>query len=314
MGLMTNLKHNPHKILLLCLIVLSCILVWLLYKKKYMIKQEGFTQNSPFIIKRNQQIYDEFTSEIYDKIYNPKPNLQYIFDAVEKLTQTDTKNSIILDIGSGTGSLVSYIHSKGYTNVFGIEKSESMIEESMKKNTNLNIIQGDITNNMSFDKNTFSHIFMTDNTIYQFKDKVSLFRNIYYWLKPNAYMIIELVDREKFDPIPPSGKPLLLESPQTYSKQRITDTEINFNEFKYNSSYDFSKMTDTNTVVLTEKFTDIASGNVRKNELNLYMETLDNIIYTAQYCGFIVKGQFNLLESPTKKDIHSYTFVFERPY
>ena len=307
------IKHHPHKIFLLCLIILSCILVFLLYKRLYTKKREGFTQNAPFIIKRNQQIYDDFTSEIYDKIYNPKPNLQYIFDTVEKLTQSDTKNSVILDIGSGTGNLVSYIHSKGY-NVFGIENSESMVEESTKKNTNLKIIQGDITNNMTFDKSTFTHIFMTDNTIYHFKDKISLFRNIYYWLRPNSYMIIELVEREKFDPIPPSGKPLLLETPQTYSKERIIDTEIDFNNFKYNSSYDFSKMTDSDIVVLTEKFTDVASGNVRKNELNLYMESLDNIVYTAQYCGFIVKGQFNLLESPTKKDKHSYTFIFERPY
>jgi hypothetical protein len=127
-------------------------------------------------------------------------------------------------------------------------------------------------------------------------------------------MIIEMVEREKFDPIPPAGKPLLLENPQTYSKERIIDTEIDFNEFKYNSSYDFSKMTDSDTVILTEKFTDSASGNVRKNELNLYMESLDNIVYSAQYAGFIVKGQFNLLESPTKKDKHSYTFIFERPY
>ena len=308
------LKHHPYKIWLWFLIILSCILVFLLYKKKYYIRHEGFTQNAPFLIKRNQQIYDDFTSQIYDKIYNPKPNSQYIFDAVEKLTQSDTKNSVILDIGSGTGELVSYIHSKGYANVFGIDNSESMVEESLKKNTDLNIIQGDITVPMTFDKNTFSHIFMTDNTIYQFKDKVSLFRNIYYWLRPNAYMIIELVDRDHFELIPPAGKPLLLETPQTYSKERITDTEIHFNEFKYNSSYDFSKMTDSDTVVLTEKFTDVASGNVRKNEMNLSMETIDNIVYTAQYCGFIVKGQFNLLESPSKKDKHSFIFILERPH
>jgi hypothetical protein len=154
---------------------------------------------------------------------------------------------------------------------------------------------------------------MTDNTIYQFKDKVALFRNIYYWLRPNAYMILELVDREHFDLIPPAGKPLLLNTPQSYSKERITDTEINFPKFKYNSSYDFSKMTDSDSVVLTEKFTDNASGNVRKNELNLYMESLDNIVYSAQYAGFIVKGQFNLLESPSK-DQHSYVFILERPY
>ena len=314
MDIMNIIKHRPHKIILLFLIILSCFLVYFLYLKKYTRKTEGFTQNSPFIIKRNQNIYDEFTSEIYDKIYNPTPNVQYIFNTVEKLTQSDTNNSVLLDIGSGTGELVYYINSKGYKNVFGIENSPSMVEISLKKNTNLNIIQGDITVPMTFDKNTFSHIFMTDNTIYHFKDKVSLFRNIYYWLRPNSYMIIELVDREQFDAIPPSGKPLLLETPQTYSKERITNTEIDFHKFKYNSSYDFSKMTDSDTVVLTEKFTDVASGNVRKNELNLYMESIDIIVYTAQYCGFIVKGQFNLLESPTKKDKHSYTFIFERPY
>ena len=60
------------------------------------------------------------------------------------------------------------------------------------------------------------------------------------WLMPGGKLIVHLVDRDKFDPILPPGNPLYIVSPQKYAKERITKTKITFNEFLYNSNFNFT--------------------------------------------------------------------------
>jgi SAM-dependent methyltransferase len=272
---------------------------------------EGFTQHEKFLVRRQKDIYDEFTAQIFDKIFQPKMTNQYIFDIVEKLTQTDVSKSVLLDAGSGTGELVAYIQKKGYQHVFGIDQSDDMNKIALSKYPDLKLKQGDLDQPMSYDKHTFTHIFMTGSTIYSFQDKEQLFRNLFYWLIPNGYLILQVADREKFDPIPPIGKPVLVDSVQVFVEDRVTDTEIDFIDFKYKSSYDFSKTTE-NIVIFQETFTDSHSRNVRMNEQIMFMESLDNIIYMAQSVGFIVHGQVNLKEA--NQDKYQYVFLLERPH
>ena len=162
---------------------------------------------------------------------------------------------------------------------------------------------------MLYDKATFSHIICTGihNAMYHCQDKRTFLRNCYHWLIPNGYLILQLVDRERFDPIPASGKSKVLVNPQKIATERITEAEINFNDFQYKSSYDFSKK---EKVVLTETFTDSISRKVRQNEHVLYMEDVDQILYLARNCGFVVVGQTNLVE---KGDEHQYIYLLERP-
>jgi len=157
-------------------------------------------------------------------------------------------------------------------------------------------------------------------TIYQFADKREFFRNCYFWLKMGGYLILHLVDREKFDLVMPAGQSHLLESPQQYADQRITDTDIDFVDFRYHSSYKFTtdKFTESNidnpdsanTVVLHEKMTDTATGKVRENEQTLYMDTMNRIVNLAKYCGFILHGQANMEKAGDK---YQSMFIFERP-
>jgi SAM-dependent methyltransferase len=304
-------NRSQNNIILVITLFLTVLLILLLFFKNPSRNQEGFTQNEKFLVRRQKDIYDEFTSQIFDKIFQPKITNQYIFDTVEKLTFTDFSKSVILDAGSGTGELVAYIQQKGYTQVFGMDQSYDMNQMALSKYPNLKLKQGDLDQPMSFDKNTFTHIFMTGSTIYNFQDKEQLFSNIFYWLIPNGYLILQVADREKFDPIPPIGKPVLVDSVQVFVEDRVTDTEIDFIDFKYKSSYDFTKTSD-NIVIFQETFTDSYSRNVRMNEQILFMESLDNIIYMAQSAGFIVHGQVNLKEA--NQDKYQYVFILERPH
>jgi len=304
-------NRSQNNIILIITLFLTVLLVLLLFFKKPHHNLEGFTQHEKFLVRRQKDIYDEFTAQIFDKIFQPKMTNQYIFDIVEKLSQTDVSKSVLLDAGSGTGELVAYIQKKGYQHVFGIDQSDDMNKIALSKYSDLKLKQGDLDQPMSFDKHTFTHIFMTGSTIYSFQDKEQLFRNLFYWLIPNGYLILQVADREKFDPIPPIGKPVLVDSVQVFVEDRVTDTEIDFIDFKYKSSYDFSKTTE-NIVIFQETFTDSHSRNVRMNEQILFMESLDNIIYMAQYAGFIVHGQVNLKEA--NQDKYQYLFLLERPH
>jgi SAM-dependent methyltransferase len=304
-------NRSQNNIILVITILLTALLIILCFFKKPIRNHEGFTQNEKFLVRRQQDIYDDFTAQIFDKIFLPKITNHYIFDTVEKLTLTDFTKSVLLDAGSGTGELVAYIQQKGYTQVFGMDQSNDMNQIALSKYPNLKLKQGDLDQPMSFDKNTFTHIFMTGSTIYNFQDKVQLFSNLFYWLIPNGYLILQVADREKFDPIPPIGKPVLVDSVQVFVEDRVTDTEIDFIDFKYKSSYDFTKTSD-NIVIFQETFTDSYSRNVRMNEQILFMESLDNIIYMAQSAGFIVHGQVNLKEA--NQDKYQYVFILERPH
>jgi ubiquinone/menaquinone biosynthesis C-methylase UbiE len=300
---------TQNQILMLLTLILAVLMVVILLKRPSGI-HEGFSQRERFLVRRQASIYDDFTAQIYDKIFQPKSANQYVFDATEKLTQMDAGKSVVLDAGCGTGELALYMsQAKSYKHVYGVDQSKDMIEVALTKQPDLKLKQADITHPMTYDKNTFTHIFMTGLTIYDFQDKTQLFRNLYYWLIPHGYLILQVVDRSRFDPIPPTGKPLLVDSIQLFVKERVTDTEIDFKDFLYKSVFDFS---NGDQVMFQETFTDSFTRNVRMNEKTLYMEDIDDIIYKAQYAGFLVHGQMNMADS-ADRDSHKYIFVLERP-
>jgi hypothetical protein len=127
------------------------------------------------------------------------------------------------------------------------------------------------------------------------------------WMMPGGYLIVHLVDREKFDPILPPGNPLYIVSPQKYAKERITHTKVNFNDFTYYS--DFNLDSDNNIATFDEKFK-FNDGNVRKQQQKLYMDTTSNIVNMAQDCGFIIQGKIDLLKCAYE---YQYLYIFEKP-
>jgi SAM-dependent methyltransferase len=281
--------------------------------------QIDFLQNEHFLIRRNQDIYDDFTLQYYDRIHRTRDTATYIFDAVERLTQASPEKSVVLDIGCGCGEMIKYMQqSKGYKNVYGLDRSESAVR--MATTSGLPVMLGDTTAPMTFDKHTFSHIFLTGMTVYEFQDKTELFRNLYYWLMPNAYLIVHLVDRDRYDTIPAGAKPGLMTSASTNgglmtsSSNRVTDAHVDFIDFVYQSEVNVSEMDTNNLVTIKETFTDADTRKVRINEQTLYMNTVQDIVYQAQYAGFIVQGQFDLSKCSAVGDAHQYVFVFERPH
>lgn len=273
------------KEILFYLALLTIIILILKYINNYYDSKEGFSQCSSFSLKTNNDIYDEFYVNIYDTLHKTSNNTEYEYYSILKTTQPD-ENSVILDIGSGTGNLLNKFDENGY-NAHGLEKSKDMIEYSKNKNKLLSIRQGDATDPMTFDKGTFTHICCLDFTIYHIKDKKIFFRNCYNWLLPNGYLILHLVNKEKYDTSVKSANPFLSDNPQNYSKKRILNTNINFIDFNYLNNTEFK---NDNKVVIKETFTN-SSNKVRQNELTLYMEDLDEILKISQNIGFIAHSK-----------------------
>ena len=121
---------------------------------------------------------------------------------------------------------------------------------------------------------------------------------------PNGFLILHLVDKEKYNPLAPMSEHVTLKNATTYGNSRKMDSKIEFKDFDYISSHEFKP---DNRVMVKESFTDDKTKHVRQNELTLYMENKNNIINMAQRNGFIAHALINLLT-----DEYQYIYVFER--
>jgi SAM-dependent methyltransferase len=301
------MNTNLLELLILCGIILFSI--WI-YKIVFINNEEGFQQNERFLLKTGNDCYDDFYTEIYDSLWKPYNRVKYETTLILDTLQPDIEFSNMLDVGSGTGSFLNELKIKGY-NVSGVDISKSMSEKAIENYSLKNkydYVVGDILDPMMYERSIFTHIFCIDFTLYEFECKKTFFKNCYYWLQNNGYLIIHLADMNNFNPIIPAAKPFTLESIKQFGTKRITTTEIDFPEFIYESDY-ISKGIDK--IIHKESFTDKKTQNIRQNERTLFFETNEDIIKLAADNGFIAKGYLSLIDGPSR-DSFQQIVIFER--
>jgi SAM-dependent methyltransferase len=302
LGVAYNRTSLWCKLLLFMALLLLLILV---FKGTNSVK-EGFEQSDKFLIKTGPEVYDEFYADIYDYlVFN---NLKDDYEVGEIINKANpSSKSRILDVGCGTGHHVGSFSSKGL-DVLGIDISPSMIDKAKENFPDYKFQVADALNGSEFDPDSFTHILCMYFTIYYFKDKTQFFNNCYKWLMPGGYLIVHLVDRDRFDPILPPGNPLMYVSPQRYAKKRITSTKVKFTDFSYSADFNLDDKNDIATFV--EKFKNDSDGKVRKNEHTMYMPDIQQIVDEAQACGFILESQVDLLQCQYE---YQYLYVFVKP-
>ena len=268
---------------------------------------EGFIQSDQFVIKHGTQMYDQFYANIYDDlVYN---DVKDDYEIGKIVSQTKpTSESIILDIGCGTGHHVNEF-SNLKLKAIGLDISEDMVQKSKENYPKCEFKQGDILNPIAFPAGHFTHITCLYFTLYYFKDKRLFFQNCMNFLKPGGYLVIHLVNRNKFDPILPPGNPLIAISPQRYAKERITSTKIKFNDFSYDA--DFQLDPKTNTATFVEKFKNMNDDKkVRKNVHTFYMETQEEILNQAKDAGFLLDSKIDLISVSYE---YQYLYILTKP-
>ena len=295
-------------------IILICILILLfivtsynaLYRTNKYSNLEGFEQNASFMLKEGPDIYDDFYVNIYDQlVYN---QLKDNYEIGEILNSTKpTSESIVLDIGSGTGHHVALLESQGIK-ATGVDSSNAMVKKAKENYPDYKFVQGSVMDPSLFMPGSFTHILCLYFSIYYFKDKTTFFDNTMKWLMPGGFLVVHLVDREMFDPILPPANPLFLVSPQKYAKERITQSKVMFNNMEYIANFDLDG--DKNVATFTEKFKEKDGDKTRKNKHIFYMEPHKAIIVMAQESGFLLQGKIDLLKVGYE---YQYLYIFVKP-
>jgi len=256
--------------------------------------REGFAQQKRFIIKQGADIYDQFYASVYDDLIgDDKKNLYEVTNLI-KITKI-SKSNLILDVGSGTGDLVSTFSTKGYT-ATGLDKSEYMVAKAREKNPNLDFTMGDATNTLLYAPHSFHLITCLYFTIYDINDKMRFFQNAYEWLLPGGYFAIHLMVTDE---------PLEMLSSDNSKKVSGKQSRIKFEDFTYKSK--FSLKNDIG--IFEEGFTD-STGKVRKNMRRLHVPATDETLDQIKNIGFILEGKFDL--TPVNYDNH-YIYIFYKP-
>lgn len=277
---------------------------------------EGFDNNSIldknnfFEIKRDQEIYDDFYSEYYDSIFLNKTKNNYEIGEIINLEKKN-KYTKILDIGCGTGNHVNLLTNKNYEAI-GIDQSKDMIKKAKLKYPNCDFVIKDFFKN-DFDYNSFTHILCLGRTIYEISNKEKFFESCYSLLMNNGLLIINLVDNKNFHPyISEKRDNNTLFDSSKYGKIP-SSLIVKFNKnMEFLSNYE-TLNTSSNVNIPTssfrEKFENYKTHSVRKNELNLYIKSIKDIINLAKSCGFDVIKKINMKAIDHESE---YLYVFKK--
>ena len=287
-------------------VVMGIVLVILMIVNKSAIYKEGFIQREKYILKQGTDIYDDFYSSIYDELVYDNVKNDFEVGEIRRLVKP-TEKSRVLDIGCGNGHHVNLLEKSGYK-VEGVDKSGAMIKNAKKKYPSCKFKQGDVLESMLYPRNSFSTITCLYFTIYYVTDKQLFLQNCYNWLMPGGYLVLHLVNRDKFDPILNSADPLHLVSAQKYAKKRITNSLVKFKDFQYKANFELDK--SKNLAEFDETFKDDTSGHVRQNKHKLHMETQKHILGIAKNLGFILQGKVDMV---TTQYQYQYLYLLYKP-
>lgn len=292
--------------------VLSILFILTLFIDK---KQniEGFEEHSEtgLELKEGPLVYDDFYVNVYDQlVFNKVKNDYEVGQIIESTKPTDT--SVILDVGSGTGHHISSFTDHGYKAI-GIDISPSMVKKAKKTYPALDFRTQDVLETMAFPSNSFTHISCLYFTIYYIKNKRLFFENCMHWLMPGGFLILHLVNRDKFDPILPAGDPFHIVSPQKYADKRITNTVVKFDKFDYKADFELipsGNNTGDINAILHETFKPKTKGKVIKNEHQFYMQTQSYILALAKETGFILHSKFDMVKC---QYTNQYMYILQKP-
>ena len=303
-------KSDPMTVIF-AISLIALLIVWM----RYIFHDpsiEGFDgEDSPrtFDVKRTVvDIYDGFYVSIYDKLVMNETKNAYELKHLKANTSLG-KDSTVLDIGSGTGHHVGTLTKQG-VDATGVDISKPMIDTSKREYPDATFVNGDAQDTTLFNPGSFTHITCLYFTIYYMDgaDGIkNLITNCHRWMAPGGYMMIHLVERDKFDPILPAGSPFVMVPPQTFAKKRVTDTSVKFEEFQYTADYAVTENPDIAT--FKETFTNDKTQSVRKHELNLNMLPAQTIIAIMKDAGFVARGKQHMGEIGYD---YQYLYTFQK--
>ena len=298
------------------MIIIMCCCYYVLlvsgeyFKKKPSVRIEGFAASvdSDNVYKwlDNDELYDRFYAQIYDQLVSHKTRTKMqVNECMTRWKKTAPSDMRILDIGCGTGIACQLFAEKG-ARVHGIDKSESMIKYAkdqlagsklpIEKAKNIEFRVADMMMENSCKSQDFTHATLFYFSVYYAENKAELFKNIHTWVRPGGCLMIEVVNKYKFDPMFQAAAPFIGFSLQKYNKERQNKSKIAFNDFKYEG--DFLLLEDgpkSEAAEFREVIEFNKTGVVRRQKHKLWMPEIKEILRVADSTGWIYKGYKDML-------------------
>jgi SAM-dependent methyltransferase len=250
-----------------------------------------------------QVIYDDFYAGVYDQLTGQIQRTQAKIALLKSLWTkdgSDPSSWSVLDAGCGTGHATVTFAKMGAGRVIGMDYSPAMIRYAQKtvqpagkltpeQSNTIRWRVDSLKNPSSCAAGEFNHICMLYFTFYYLPDQEEFFRFANMWMKPGGKLIIEVVNKYKFDPILESASPFVAFSLQKYTKERITKSKVTFNNFEYEANFE---LTDPEAEFYeTFRF---KNGHVRRQKHRFYMPTITQVVEYAKRAGWKYVGYQDL--------------------
>jgi ubiquinone/menaquinone biosynthesis C-methylase UbiE len=317
---------GPLQLFILIILVLLCInYIILVLVDKYSeqsLTSEGFTDttNSTLYtwITDPQLIYDEFYSGVYDQLTNQVERTKAKVAILKNLWTTKDSQPqqwSILDAGCGTGHAAVEFTKHDVGRVIGLDLSPSMLRYAETKvqpvakltetqSKNLRWRKDSLVNPSACAAGEFTHICLLYFTFYYIPNQEEFFRHATLWLKPGGKLVIEVVNKKKFDPILESSSPFIAFSLQKYSKERLLKSKVAFDKFEYEAEF---QLTDPKAEFYeTFRF---KNNHVRRQKHVFIMPTMEEIVKMGKATGFKYLGYQDLRVVGFE---YAYLLQFER--
>ena len=286
----------------LIIVILLIIIFYLLLSRKGEV--ESFVNTD---IISSEDIYDEFYSKIYDKLFSAPYKIEFEINDLDEsiLSKMDKEKVKILDIGCGTGQHIKLLSDRDY-NIIGFDNSNEMLKIAKKNNPNIRFILGDALDTKQFSSKKFNIISCYYFTVYYFKDLRKFLENISFWLKEDGIFVVHIVNRDKFDPILEPASPFPAFSLQKYTKGRVMKSDVVFNNFDYHSEFKIINNTKANFI---EKINFKKKNKVRKQIHQFYMFNIKDFIKICKDYSLNLIGRTDLVHCGYE---YQYLFYFRK--
>ena len=239
--------------------------------------------------------YDNFYAPVYNSLITEQIIERSKFEVEDLIKNTSLKkfqHASLLDIGTGGGDHLIWLKKKNFKNLTlsGIDKSDSMLNITKKKlkNQSVRLIHRDVLDDDLFLPSTFSHITCYYFTIYLLNLN-KLLKNVFTWLRPGGWVVVQLADLYKFDPILDASSPFIGTTLQRYAKNRITESKVHFKKFVYFSNFSISSKKSTKKCYFNETFKFNNKPTIRKQTHTLNVFSIDNFIEKMSKYKFNLK-------------------------
>ena len=302
---------GPVQIIVFVILVLLCINYTIIvmadkYSEQKLVA-EGFadTSNSTLYtwINDPQLIYDDFYAGVYDQLTNQVERTKAKVAILKNLWSNNNSQPSqwsVLDAGCGTGHASVEFTKHDTGRVVGLDFAPAMLRYAETKvqpaaklteaqSKNLRWRKDSLLNPSACAAGEFTHICLFYFTFYYINKQEEFFRHASLWLKPGGKLVIEVVNKHKFDPILESASPFIAFSLQKYSKERLLKSKVAFDKFEYEAEF---QLTDPRAEFYeTFRF---KNNHVRRQKHTFIMPTMQEIVKMGKASGFKYLGYQDL--------------------